>query len=305
LSLSLRATYWLVARNLVTSRRTPLLLFAGIVQPVIWMAIFSQGLSRVAQFPEFRSLGYTSYLTFLVPGVMALTVLNTSIRSGIAMVTDINTGVLDKFLISPIDRTAILLGRILADAITMAVQCVIVLAIGFALGSGARTGPGGAVTMLVLSVLLGVCAAGFSNFVALRTRNPQVTMIVGINMTLPLLFLSPAFFPRQLEPSWLTAVGRVNPVAYVVTVGQDLMNIGWDWGQLLATLGVLALAGTLSLTGATLAFRHATSGASGASGGSKIPFGRLGTRVVLLIAKRKMARAGMGRTMAVPFPSDD
>jgi ABC-2 type transport system permease protein len=299
---NLRAVYWLVVRNLVTSRRTPLLLFAGIVQPVIWMAIFSQGLSRLAQFPEFRSLGYTSYLTFLVPGVMALTVLNTSIRSGIAMVTDINTGVLDKFLISPINRTAILLGRILADAITMAVQCLIVLAIGFALGTSAKTGAAGAVAMLALSVLLGVCAAGFSNFVALRTRNPQVTMLVGINMSLPLVFLSPAFFPRQLEPSWLTAVGRVNPVAYVVTSGQNLMNIGVRWDQLLATLGVLALAGGLSLTGATLAFRRA---ASGASGGSGVPFGRLGTKVLLLIARRKMARAGMGRAMPGPLTADD
>jgi ABC-2 type transport system permease protein len=299
---NLRAVYWLVVRNLVTSRRTPLLLFAGIVQPVIWMAIFSQGLSRLAQFAEFRSLGYTSYLTFLVPGVMALTVLNTSIRSGIAMVTDINTGVLDKFLISPINRTAILLGRILADAITMTVQCLIVLAIGFALGTSAKTGAGGAMAMLALSILLGVCAAGFSNFVALRTRNPQVTMLVGINMSLPLVFLSPAFFPRQLEPSWLTAVGRVNPVAYVVTSGQDLMNIGVRWDQLLATLGVLTLAGGLSLTGATLAFRRA---ASGAGGGSGVPFGRLGTKVLLLIARRKMARAGMGRAMPGPLTADD
>jgi ABC-2 type transport system permease protein len=299
---NLRAVYWLVTRNLVASRRTPLLLFAGIVQPVIWMAIFSQGLSRVAQFPEFRDLGYASYLTFLVPGVMALTVLNTSIRSGIAMVTDINTGVLDKFLISPINRTAILLGRILADAITMAAQCLIVLGIGFALGSGAKAGAGGAVTMLALSILLGVCAAGFSNFIALRTRNPQVTMLVGINMTLPLLFLSPAFFPSQLQPSWLTAAGRVNPVAYVVTSGQDLMSLGVHWGQLLATIGVLALAGALSLTSATLAFRRATSGASRAGG---VPFGRLGGKVLLMMAKRKMARSGMGPSMPGPLLPDD
>ncbi len=300
---NLRALYLLIARNLTSSRRTPLLLVAGIVQPVIWMAIFSQALSRLAEFSQFRQLGYTSYLSFLVPGVMALTVLNTSIRSGIAMVTDITTGVLDKFLISPINRITILLGRILADAITMAVQCLIVLGIGFAVGARARTGLGGVATMLALSVLLGICAAGFSDFIALRTRNPQVTMLIGINMTLPLLFLSPAFFPQQLEPSWLTAVARFNPVAYVVTSGQNLMNLGAGWGHLLATLGVLALAGSLSLTGATLAFRRATSGAGG--GRSGVPLGGLGQKALMFYAKRKMARSAGGTALPAPALPDD
>ncbi|KPI15356.1 ABC-2 type transporter [Actinobacteria bacterium OK074] len=299
---NVHAVYHLMVRNLIASRRTPLLIVAGIVQPLIWMAVFSQGLSRLTDFDQFRQLGYTSYLSFFVPGIMALTVLNTSIRSGIAMVTDISTGVLDKFLISPINRTTILLGRILADAITMAVQCLIVLAIAFAMGIRPPTGAGGVATMLTLSILLGICAAGFSDYVALRTRNPQVTMLIGINSTLPLLFLSPAFFPRQLQPSWLTTVGRINPVAYVVTSGQNLMNLGFHWGQLLATLGVLALAGTLTLTAAALAFRRAT---SGSGGGDTVPFGRLGRKLLLLRAKRMMARSAGDAALPVPAALPD
>lgn len=293
--LNAQAVYQLMIRNLITSLRTPMLIVAGIVQPVIWMAIFSQGLSRVADFSQFRHIGYTSYLMFLTPGVMALTVLNTSVRSGIAMVTDINNGVLDKFLISPINRATILLGRTFADAITMFLQCLIVLGIGYALGITVRAGIAGVVAMLVLSSLLGICAAAFSDFVALRTRNPQVTMLIGINIALPLLFLSPAFFPQPLQPKWIVTVAQFNPVTYVVRTGQGLIIFGFSWPRLLFALGVLTVAGMLSLAAATSAFRRMTSPAEGA--GSPGPIGRLARKLLLFWVKRKMARAGVGPGM--------
>jgi ABC-2 type transport system permease protein len=198
-----------------------------------------------------------------VPGILALTVLSTSVRSGVAMVTDVNTGMLDKFLISPINRSSILLGRVFADAITMAVQCLTVVAIAYVMGLRSQTGPGGVLALLVITLWLGICAASFSNFIALRTRNPQITMMVGINSTLPLMFLSPAFFPMQLQPGWLQAAAKVNPVAYAVTAGQDLLNKGFDGGRLLATAGVLGLTAFICVTGATRAFQRATSGAAG------------------------------------------
>jgi hypothetical protein len=128
-------------------------------------------------------------------------------------------------------------------------------------------------------------------------------MLVGINMALPLLFLSPAFFPQQLQPSWLTTVAWFNPVAYVVTSGQNLVNLGVHWGYLLATLGVLGLAGSLSLISATLAFRRATSGASG--GRPAVPFGRLGHKLLLFHLKGHMARSAGGQVPPAPALPDD
>jgi ABC-2 type transport system permease protein len=259
-------TLHLTVRNLRVAVRNPLAIMFTLFQPVLWMALFSQSFKRLADFPGFSDLGYTSYIAFFVPSVLALTVLNASVRSGVAMITDINTGVLDKFLISPIGRASIMLGRILADAIGMAAQCLIVLALAFAMGAKAQTGFGGVLVVLVLTVWLGVCAAAFSDFIALRTRNAQLTMIVGGTASLPLLFLSSAFFPEQLQPDWLNAVGKLNPVAYVVSSGQNLLNLGVHWGQLLSTVGVLGLTAALCFTGAVRAFRFATSGAGGRPG---------------------------------------
>jgi len=257
------AVVHLVARNLRSTSRTPLVIAVSLFQPLVWLALFSQSLRRMVDYPDFARLGYESYMAYFVPGIVALTVLSTSVRSGVAMVTDINTGMLDKFLISPINRSSILLGRVFADAITMAVQCVTVLLIAVAFGLRSRTGLGGLLLVLALGLWLGLCAAAFSNFVALRTRNPQLTMMVGVNSTLPLMFLSPAFFPTALQPGWLQAAAKVNPVAYAVTAGQDALNTGIDGGHLLAAAGVLALTLALCLTGATRAFQRVTSGALG------------------------------------------
>jgi ABC-2 type transport system permease protein len=191
---------------------------------------------------------------------MTLTVLNGSARSGISMITDVNSGMMDKFLISPIRRSSIMLGRIVSDAITMVGQCLIVLAIAYAMGLTSKTGFGGVVATLALCIVLGMCACAFSDFLALRTRNLQVTMMINAVIALPLLFLSPAFFPSQLQPGWLQSIGKFNPVAYVVISGQNLLNLGIRWGQLLETLGVLALVGTLCFAASIRAFRRATSG---------------------------------------------
>jgi ABC-2 type transport system permease protein len=254
-------------RNLrVAVRNLPALVFT-VFQPVLWMALFSQNFKQLADVASFRELGYTSYLAFFVPSILVLTVLNASTVSGISMVTDMNAGVLDKFLISPISRSSILAGRLLADAIAMVVQCLVVLAIAFAMGANVEAGFGGVMAVLGLTILLGMCTATFSNFIALRTRNAQLTMIIGGISTLPLLLLSPAFFPEQLQAGWLRGVEKVNPVAYVVRSGQDLMNVGPRWGQLLSTLGVLALTGLLCFMGTIRAFRRATGGSGGPAGG--------------------------------------
>jgi ABC-2 type transport system permease protein len=199
-----------------------------------------------------------------VPSVMVLTVLNASALSGISTITDINAGVMDKFAISPIPRASILLGRILADVISMGVQCLIVLGIAFALGARAKTGVVGLIVMLLLTLALGSCTASFSDYIALRTRNAQLTMVVSGISTLPLLLLAPAFFPQQLQAGWLKDVERINPVAYVVQSGQNLLNTGYHTGQLLGCLAALAVTALLSFTATVRAFRHATDGSGGA-----------------------------------------
>jgi ABC-2 type transport system permease protein len=182
----------------------------------------------------------------------------TAVQSGMATVTDIGSGMMDKLLISPIRRSAILAGRVAADAITMLAQATIIVGLAVLMGARPATGWPGALTLLAYATVFGVVWACLANLIALRTGNAELTMAGGLFLTLPVLFLSPAFFPRPLLPGWLQAVTAGNPAAYVIETGQHLMSTGNDWGQDLRTLLALAAAGLVLVPAAVAAFRAAT-----------------------------------------------
>jgi ABC-2 type transport system permease protein len=246
---------FLGGRNLVKSMRTPMLIMVSLLQPVIWLLLFSQIFRSLGDTEQFRSLGYHSYLEFLAPGMIVLSVLFSALQSGMATVTDIDTGMMDKLASSPIRRVAILGGRAWADAITMLAQAVIVLVVALAMGARVRTGLPGALLLLVFATLFGLVWASLSNLIALRTRNAELTMVLGLFLTLPVLFLSSAFFPLSLQPQWLQTVAHANPASYVITTGQQLMSTGNSWSQDLRTLVALGVAGLVFVPAAIRAFR--------------------------------------------------
>ena len=245
------------ARNLLRNLRTPMLAAASLAQPVIWLVLFSQIFRALAGTAAFQRLGYQSYLAFFVPGMVVLSMLFTALQSGMATVTDIGSGMMDKLLISPIRRPAILAGRVAADVITMLAQAAIILSVALLMGARPRTGWPGALALLAYATAFGVVWACLANLIALRTRNAELTMVAGLFLTLPTLFLTPAFFPKPLLPGWLQAAAAGNPAAYVIETGQRLMSTGNDWGQDLRTLIALAAAGLVLVPAAAAAFRAA------------------------------------------------
>lgn len=247
----------LAARNLARAVRTPMMVTASLAQPVIWLVLFSQIFRGLAGTPEFRSLGYRSYVDFFAPAMLVLSMLFTAMQSGMATVTDIDTGMMDKLLASPIRRSAILAGRVIADAVTMTAQGLLLLAAGFLLGARFHTGWAGAAVTLGFAVAFGVAWAGLSNMIALKSRNSELTMLTGMFVTLTALFLSSAFFPRPYLPGWLQAVTNVNPAAYVISIGQQLMNAGNSVGQDLRTLAAVAATALVLLPACAAAFRAA------------------------------------------------
>jgi ABC-2 type transport system permease protein len=248
----------LFVRNLKKVTRTPMILFFSLFQPLLWLTLFTQIFSRFGDMPFFQAQGYDSYLMFFAPSVLIMTVLVGAFQSGMGMVTDLETGMLEKFMISPIRRSSVLVGKVLADGTRMLLQGIMVLSVALAMGARIETGIVGAVVMLVMAALFGIAWAGLSNIVALRTRHGELTMMVGILLTFPLLFLSTAMMPEPLLPDWLETVGNFNPVTYVIETGRQFMNFGYDWGQVAQTLGIIAIVATLTMTGATRAFKRAT-----------------------------------------------
>ena len=242
-------------RNITRSVRAPMLLAVSLLQPVIWLALFSQTFRGLGDVAQFRAEGYRDYLSFFTPGMVVLSMLFTGLQSGMATMSDIDSGMMDKFLVSPVRRLTILAGRVGADTLTMLAQGAIILVIATAMGVRAATGPAGAVALIALATAFGVIWAALSNLAALLTRNAELTMALGFLLTLPVLFMSSAFFPLGLQPAWLQRVADANPAAYVITTGQQLLNTGNNAPQDVRTIIALAAAAVIAIPATLLAFR--------------------------------------------------
>jgi ABC-2 type transport system permease protein len=251
-------TSLLARRNVLKTLRSPAFVSFSLLQPVVWLVLFSQTFSGLSDSPQFQSLGYPSYLTFVAPAMMVLSVLFTALQSGLSVVTDLDTGMLDKLRTDPIARSSILVGRLIADAALMAAQATVVLVLAVAMGATVAGGWAGATVMTVGVVLFGVAWAALSDFVALHTADSELTMVIGLFLTLPVLFLTSAFFPRPELPGWLRAASRANPAAYVIEAGRNVMTFGNDWAALARTGSILAATLVVTLAAATAAFRHVT-----------------------------------------------
>ncbi len=233
--------------------RVPLLLFFSLFQPLLFLVLFSQVFDRVGDLlPQ-----YDTYLQFLAPSIIALTALNSAFQSGMGMVTDMEEGLLDKFLIAPIHRHSILFGKVLADGSRIMAQAFIVVAVSFAMGVRFQTGIPGVLLIMVMAAAFGIAWAGLSNIIALRTGNAELTMMLGILITFPVLFLSTSFMPSALLPDWLDTVAQFNPITYIVEAIRAVTNDGWAWGDIGQAFAVTAILGVVTFTAATRAFFRA------------------------------------------------
>jgi ABC-2 type transport system permease protein len=256
---------WVCYRSLLKLSRNPLVLMFTLIMPLIWLGMFSQTFgtlfARGASLPGAAPLPY-DYIAVLLPGIAILTSIQAASQSGFGMVTDIETGFMDKFFVAPIQRASVLIGKLLADGLRMAAQAGIVLAIAyiFTLAFGWKipfaTGLLGDLMIIVLAAFFGVAFSGLSNSVALFTKSTESTMMVSFTLTFPLLFLSTAMVPLNLLPSWVQTFSKFNPVSYVATASRTMILTGFNWYQIGQAFAAIAIVGFLLNALAVVAFRR-------------------------------------------------
>src|SRR5207245_273566 len=116
-------TSYLFKRSLKKLIRNPILLFFSLLQPVIFLLLFTQLFNRFSSIPGFASTGTTSYVTFAIAGIVLQNAFSSAFQSGTAVVDDVKSGYLEKMLATPVSRPAILLGRLLTDVLTVCLTC--------------------------------------------------------------------------------------------------------------------------------------------------------------------------------------
>ena len=145
-------TSYLFVRYLKKLVRNPILLFFSLFQPIIFLLLFTQLFSKLALA---GNLGASSYLIFATPGILLQNAFGSALQSGTSIVLDLDTGYLQKMLVTPVSRYAILLGRLTSDAFRIVVQSAIILALAYALGATVTTGVVGILLILFTVAFFG------------------------------------------------------------------------------------------------------------------------------------------------------
>jgi ABC-2 type transport system permease protein len=241
--------------------RRPQFLFFSLVQPIVWFVLFTQAFQSIASVPGFAQVAKTtSYVTFFSAAVIIQTVISSAMQSGMGMVTDLESGYMDKMRVAPIHRSAILMGKVLSDGVRIVIQTIVILILGFALGVTISAGVGGLLLLLGFAMAFGIAWSGISTFIGLATKNSETTLMISLLTTFPLLFLSTAMMPKVFLPPWVQTVATYNPMSYIADALHGLIITGFDWTVLgYAALTILAV-GAISLTATTSMFRRTVSG---------------------------------------------
>ena len=181
--------------------RNPFVLVVSLVQPIIFLVLFTQVFGNIAGGAINRggSAGI-SYETYLVPAIAIQVALAAAITSGVGLVNDIEEGMFEKVLVSPMRRSAVFIGKTMAEVTRIAIQIAIILVLGVALGANIATGVVGAIGIMAIGVLFSLWFVSFSNTLAVLTKDQESTIIGANLLQFPLLFLSSAFLPWRRSP---------------------------------------------------------------------------------------------------------
>jgi ABC-2 type transport system permease protein len=237
-------------RHLLNLWRQPIWIAVTLVQPVIWLLLYGALFKSVTRIPGFDS---NSYIQFLAPGVVIMTALFSAGWSGMAVIDDIDKGILDRFLVSPVVRESLILGRLLNGTVIIVIQSLIIVLL--ALIVGARfPNMWGIVVLIALASLLAAGVGALSTALALVARREETVIAVMNFVMLPLTFLSTTFMQKNLIPHWIRSLAAVNPVNWAVEAGRASVLSGTDWGMVMTRLGLLAGLWALCVVVATRAF---------------------------------------------------
>ena len=215
--------------------------------PAFFYAVNLGALENLAQ----RAAGY-DYKAFLLPMAIAFAV--TGMSRAPTLVTDIQGGYFDRLCMTPVRRSALLLGLMVADVVVLVALCVPVLLMGVIVGVRFETGIPGLIVFVVLCGLWGLVFTGFPYAVALKTGNPAAVNSCFV-LFFPLFFLTDAVVPKGALTGWFSDIATYNPVTYLLGALRSLITTGWVGSALWQGLAAVAGIGILSMSLALLALR--------------------------------------------------
>ena len=223
-------------------------LYTRAVQPALWLLIFGQTFTRIKAIPT----GGIPYIDYLAPGIIAQSAMFIAIFYGIQIIWERDAGILNKLLVTPTPRSALITGKAFAAGVKSLIQAVVVIVIAAILGVALTWNPlkliGVGAIVILGSAFFSCLSMTIAGIVLSRDR----LMGFGQAITMPLFFGSNALYPVAIMPGWLQTVSKVNPLSYEVDALRGLLlgtpsHVGTDFAVLLvaAALGIAAASSLL------------------------------------------------------------
>jgi ABC-2 type transport system permease protein len=186
-----------------------------LIQPILWVILFGVGMRSM--------MGSTTpnngndYMTFIVPGIVALTAVSAAIAGGSTWLTERLIGIVKEYLVAPIPRLSILMGNATSIVTKVLIQSIVILIVGLLMGARLSDNPLGWLGGLLLIAGYGIGFSGFALAVASSTDSSEGYHMMIFLLQLPLLFLSNSLYPLETLPAWMRIGAYANPTTYVVT----------------------------------------------------------------------------------------
>jgi ABC-2 type transport system permease protein len=236
---------WLLGqRALREAWRTPDALFPTVFIPLFFLVVNVGQVAKIFPSSSTEFLHGQGYGAFQMPNSLLLAA--SFGTAALFLVEDIEGGYFDKLRAAPVSRTAIVLGRLIAESVKGVAIATALVVLGMTFGISVESGPLGFVLLIGLTALWSVVFVGFMQLVALKTRSAAATNSAGL-VFFPLLFLTPNFVPRDLLTRPMEIASTLNPVTYVMEALRSLLLEDLEWGTILPGFAVVAVLGTLML----------------------------------------------------------
>jgi len=250
-------TIWVIAyRELLRFVQDRPRMFSSFSMPIIFLIIFGAGFGRLIG----QMMPGVNYIQFMYPGILAMTVLMTSVMSGVSIVWDREFGFLKEVLVSPLSRSGVLAGKAVGAATIAIIQGAIMLVLAPIVNVPINLGT--VLALLPLLLILSLALSGLGLLIGARMRSQQGFQIVMQLVIFPMMFLSGIFFPISGVATWLEVLSKLNPVTYgidairQVFLGTEVAGVtvfGHTMGIVDSAI-VVAMAGVVFLTAAIWSF---------------------------------------------------
>lgn len=215
----------------------PTELITRAIQPILWIGIFGQAMSKIRAIP---TQGF-SYLQFITPGILTQSVTFIAIFYGLSIIWERDMGLLQKILVTPTPRIALVLGKMISAGIKGLTQAIIIFLFAIIL----RIPLSLTLLSFIITFIIIMLGAGFfsclSMIIASIVKTRERFMGIGQVITLPLFFASNAIYPIEIMPAWLQVIARINPLSYMAGGLRSILLNG-NLHQALFNIGILGIA---------------------------------------------------------------